>query len=98
MYVNMRILMGFLLVSANCTTAWAVTESPAKPASSAKIIKWAGCGITKLAFMDELAKAYERKSGVKIVYDKGDSPLDGAISGIQDVNNGKFALGGSCHC
>lgn len=46
--------------------------------------------------MDELTKAYQQKTGIKVVYDKGDSPLDGSISGIQDVNNGKFALGGSC--
>ena len=27
---------------------------------------WAGCGITKKAFMAELAKAYEKKTGIKV--------------------------------
>ena len=60
------------------------------------VLKWAGCGITKHAFMDELSKAYEKKTGVKIVFDKGNSPLDGSISGIQNINNGEFQLGASC--
>ena len=29
-------------------------------------LSWTGCGITKLAFMNELAKAYEAKTGVGI--------------------------------
>ena len=93
---SVQIVLGLLLVLANATAAWAVNQPPAKAGANAKTVKWAGCGITKLAFMDELSKAYEKKTGIKVVYDKGDSPLDGAISGIQDVNNGKFGLGGSC--
>lgn len=84
-----------LLVLASNAMVWAASQPTVKAGNKA-IIKWAGCGITKLAFMDELSKAYEKKTGIKVVYDKGDSPLDGAISGIQDVNNGKFGLGGSC--
>lgn len=82
----------FLLLTGSL--AWAATQESIK--AGGKTIKWGGCGITKLAFMDELTKAYEKKTGIKVVFDKGDSPLDGAISGIQDVNNGKFGLGGSC--
>ena len=40
-------------------------------AASAKVkddntILWAGCGITKKAFMAELAQAYEAKTGIKV--------------------------------
>lgn len=89
-------LLGLMLLVLSPSPVWALNEAPAKIAGGAKTIKWAGCGITKQAFMDELTKAYEKKTGIKVMYDKGDSPLDGAISGIQDVNNGKFGLGGSC--
>lgn len=30
-------------------------------------IRWAGCGITKKAFMAELAKGYEKKTGIKVL-------------------------------
>ena len=90
-----QVVIGLLLALTGSSLVWAVTQPAAKTTGN-KTIKWAGCGITKLAFMDELSKAYEKKTGIKVIYDKGDSPLDGAISGIQDVNNGKFGLGGSC--
>lgn len=85
-----------ILTLALINPAFVVAATGDTAAKPSKTIKWAGCGITKLAFMDELSKAYERKSGIRIEYDKGDSPLDGAISGIQDVNNNKFELGASC--
>jgi len=91
----MQVVMGLLFTVSTSMPVWAVTQ-PSTKAGNGKVIKWAGCGITKLAFMDELSKAYEKKTGIKVIYDKGDSPLDGAISGIQDVNNDKFGLGGSC--
>lgn len=54
-------------------------------------ISWAGCGITKKAFMKEISKAYEIKTGVKIVLNGG-----GATRGIRDAANLKMDLGGSC--
>ena len=30
------------------------------------VIQWAGCGITKKAFMAELAKAYTAKTGINV--------------------------------
>jgi phosphate transport system substrate-binding protein len=95
MSIFIRVMTSLLLLSAHFAAVAAVSEPP-KTAGTTKTIKWTGCGVTKQAFMDELTKAYEKKTGIKVVYDKGDSPLDGAISGIQDVNNGKFGLGGSC--
>ncbi|MCG7900573.1 MAG: phosphate ABC transporter substrate-binding protein [Candidatus Thiodiazotropha weberae] len=54
-------------------------------------LKWAGCGITKKAFMAELASAYERKTGIKIELEGG-----GATKGIQKVISKSVDVGGSC--
>ncbi|MEL0583781.1 MAG: hypothetical protein AAES65_02710 [Candidatus Thiodiazotropha sp. (ex. Lucinoma kazani)] len=51
-------------------------------------LKWAGCGITKKAFMAELATAYEKQSGIKIELDGG-----GATKGIQQVISRSADLG-----
>jgi phosphate transport system substrate-binding protein len=63
------------------------------PASAApkKELSWAGCGISKKAFMGELAKAFEKKSGVKINLKGG-----GATRGIREVSDGSRDLGGAC--
>lgn len=52
---------------------------------------WAGCGITKKAFMKELAIAYEKKTGVKIELQGG-----GATRGIRGVQSGEINIGGAC--
>lgn len=52
---------------------------------------WGGCGITKKAFMAELAKAYEKKSGVHIKLQGG-----GATKGIRGVSKGTINIGGAC--
>jgi phosphate transport system substrate-binding protein len=44
-------------------------------------LKWAGCGITKKAFMAELALAYENKTGIRIELEGG-----GATKGILKSN------------
>ena len=54
-------------------------------------ITWAGCGVTKKAFMNELARAYEAKTGVKITLQGG-----GATRGIRDAAKNKIDIGGSC--
>ena len=54
-------------------------------------IQWAGCGITKKAFMGELAKAYTQKTGVKVELSGG-----GATRGIRDTVHMKMDMGGSC--
>lgn len=54
-------------------------------------ILWVGCGITKKAFMSELATAYEKKTGIKIVLQGG-----GATKGIRDTALSKSDLGGAC--
>ncbi len=59
--------------------------------AEAKELKWVGCGITKKAFMKELAAAYEAKTGVKIIIKGG-----GATKGIRAVAKGIADMGGSC--
>lgn len=54
-------------------------------------IRWAGCGITKKAFMKELAVAYETKTNVKVILEGG-----GATRGIRDTVGLKIDMGGTC--
>lgn len=56
-----------------------------------KTLIWAGCGITKKAFMSELAKAYELKTGIKIKLNGG-----GATKGIRQAASGEIDIGGAC--
>lgn len=66
--------------------------SVASSAAAAKSeLVWAGCGITKKAFMADLAKAYEKKTGIKIDLEGG-----GATRGIRDTVDGRVDMGGSC--
>jgi len=60
-------------------------------AGAAKSLQWAGCGISKKAFMAELAAAYERKTGIKIELKGGSATL-----GIRSVSAREVDLGGSC--
>ncbi len=69
-----------------CTSTMAQT-----PAIDDNVISWAGCGITKKAFMAELAKGYEAKTGVKMDLHGG-----GATRGIRDTAGRKMDMGGSC--
>ncbi len=54
-------------------------------------ISWVGCGITKKAFMAELATAYQKKTGIEITIEGG-----GATKGIRSVNENSSDMGGSC--
>lgn len=56
-----------------------------------KTIAWAGCGITKKAFMTELAAAYEVKTGVHIDLQGG-----GATKGIRATAQRQVQIGGAC--
>jgi phosphate transport system substrate-binding protein len=54
-------------------------------------LTWTGCGISRHAYMDDLAKLYEEQTGVKIVISGG-----GASKGIRDVSGGQTDIGGTC--
>ncbi|MDH5184572.1 MAG: phosphate ABC transporter substrate-binding protein [Gammaproteobacteria bacterium] len=77
-----RIIVIFSLILLNVNT---------HAASDNNTISWAGCGITKKAFMAELAAAYETKTGIHINLQGG-----GATRGIRDTSGLKIDMGGSC--
>lgn len=54
-------------------------------------LTWAGCGISKNAFMSEMVTAYEKKTGVKIKLLGG-----GATKGIRQVSDKEVSIGGTC--
>lgn len=60
-------------------------------ASLPKLVKWCGCGITKKAFMGELAETYKEKTGTPIMIIGG-----GATKGIRFTNSGQADMGGNC--
>ena len=68
-----------------------VAAASVNPSKDDNLIRWAGCGITKKAFMAELAQAFEAKTGVKVLLHGG-----GATRGIRDAAALKVDLGGSC--
>ncbi len=39
--------------------------------ATTKELHWVGCGISKLGFMQELAKAYEKETGIRIILNGG---------------------------
>ncbi len=65
--------------------------SSANAAAESKKITWAGCGISKNAFMAEMVAAYKKKTGVEIELKGG-----GATRGIRDVATGEASIGGTC--
>lgn len=54
-------------------------------------ISWSGCGITKKAFVDRLAVAYEGATGIKVNVSGG-----GATKGVRGADAGTIDVGGSC--
>ncbi len=88
MYPRLRLL----LLCTACLLPFAATQAgPKSLDNEGESLIWAGCGITKKAFMEELAAAYEKKTGIKIVLQGG-----GATRGIRDVQKGKINIGGAC--
>lgn len=78
--------------SALCTFALCVALAATSTAQAEEVVlTWTGCGITKKAFMAELAAAYEQKTGVKIEISGG-----GATKGIRQVASGETDIGGAC--
>ncbi len=76
---------------AGALTTLLVGLLPFAPIASAKEVTWTGCGITKKAFMQEIAEAYEAKTGIKLIITGG-----GATRGIRTTSSGNVDVGGSC--
>ncbi|MEJ2344952.1 MAG: substrate-binding domain-containing protein [Gammaproteobacteria bacterium] len=68
-----------------------LTIMTAPALAAQKDITWVGCGISKRGFMEDLAAAYKKRTGVVIHLEGG-----GATKGLRDVSSGKSDLGGSC--
>jgi phosphate transport system substrate-binding protein len=79
------LLVGFVISSVHAATDERTLED------DNNVIRWAGCGITKKAFMAELAAAYEAKTHIKVVMEGG-----GATRGIRDSVALKIDMGGTC--
>lgn len=84
------VVLGFLLVIGAAHAAENQDSSPAN-SNPEHTLRWAGCGITKKAFMKELAAEYEKIYGVHFVLEGG-----GATKGIRRVKDRSVNIGGSC--
>jgi phosphate transport system substrate-binding protein len=87
MQFNRQIYLVALLVGLFLCSNTTLAENEQKQPT----LIWAGCGITKKAFMAELAKAYEAKTGIHIELRGG-----GATRGIRDAAKGAIHIGGAC--
>lgn len=54
-------------------------------------LRWAGCDITKRAFMAELAVAYEQLYGTRIIMEGG-----GDLEGFRRISDNSAHIGGAC--
>ncbi len=70
--------------------AGTLATEPAR-ANSNITLTWVGCGISKKAYVAEIAAAYEKHTGIRIDIDGG-----GATKGIRQVSSGATDIGGSC--
>ncbi len=86
-------LQAFLLLFSSTLMASNESTSKANTSDDVQIKKiiWTGCGITKKAFMADIASAYEKKYGVIIDLKGG-----GATKGIRDTKSGVSHIGGTC--
>ena len=85
--------MTVMLLSASLMLGSNILQAADEVATKApeKILKWVGCGISKKAFMTELAAAYSKKTGIQIKIQGG-----GATRGIREVAANTADMGGSC--
>ena len=67
------------------------TSKNPKDTLSERALTYIGCGVTKKAFMKEIAAAYKKETGIQILISGG-----GATRGIHFVSREKVDLGGAC--
>ena len=68
----------------------AVLFPEVRPAHS-ESITGSGCSVSNVGYLQELAKEYERQTGVKVLVRGG-----GTVVGIEDVRTGKVDFAASC--
>ncbi len=78
----------FSAVLGICFSTYSLVVLAADPANT---LLWEGCGISKKAFMAELAKGFEKKTHIHVDLRGG-----GATKGIRDATNGSINIGGAC--
>lgn len=61
------------------------------PSSYSETITGSGCSVSNVGYLQELAKEYERQTGVKVLVRGG-----GTVIGIEDVRTGKVDFAASC--
>lgn len=83
--------MNIRLLTLISTIVFSLPFTTVQAKATENVIYWAGCGITKKAFMKELATAYTQKTGIEINLKGG-----GATRGIRDTVAGKLDIGGTC--
>ena len=81
-----NLAIGFFIILTAVPNTYA-----ADPINNDSVIYWAGCGVTRKAFMAELAAAYEAKTNIKVILEGG-----GATRGIRDTVNLHVDIGGTC--
>jgi len=80
----MKSLISLLAIGLLLNMGQAIAEEPIT-------LKWVGCGISKKAFMKELAAGYQKKTGVIIDIQGG-----GATRGIRATSANNSDMGGTC--
>ena len=81
----------FATFAAGLILAGAALTSQANTSDDGTTLRWVGCGISKKAYLTALAKAYEKKTGIRIDIQGG-----GATRGIREVSSLSADIGGSC--
>ena len=81
----------FHLLSAVVAGSLLAVSASQASTTDQSVINWAGCGITKKAFMQELAIEYEKRTGIHI-----DLAGGGATAGIRKAAAGEIDIGGAC--
>ena len=84
----------FLIIPCLCLSPFISHANPVEAASGLEPIEslnWVGCGISKKAYVTDLAQAFEEKTNIHINIQGG-----GATKGIRHVVSGDADLGGSC--
>lgn len=86
--IGMTMTSSFSRFSAACILVLCTGLSSAEPAIT---LNWVGCGISKKAYVTDLAREFEKKTNIRINIQGG-----GATKGIREVVKGAADLGGSC--
>jgi len=89
--VTPKIFLAMLTICFFASSAVAAETAPAAVTTAKTQLEWVGCGISKKAYVTDLAEAFEKKTNIHINIKGG-----GATKGIRQVVSREADLGGSC--